>query len=73
MYARIIVLGLTISLTLSMAIQSVGLATESKKSTNKSYIEQGFHYDHQMVEGVPGKTKSTKQVFPIVLLSWRPV
>ena len=73
MYARIIVLGLTISLTLSMAIPSFGLATESQKSTNKSTIEQGFQYDRQMVETTPRKGKKTKSIFPKVLLSWRPV
>ena len=73
MYARIIVLGLTISLTLSMAIPSFGLATESQKSANKSTIEQGFQYDRQMVETAPGKSKKKKKVFPKVLLSWRPV
>ena len=73
MYARIIVLGLTISLTLSMAIPSFGSATESQKSTNKSTIEQGFQYDRQMVETAPGKSKKKKKVFPKVLLSWRPV
>jgi hypothetical protein len=73
MYTRIIVLSLTISLTLIMAMPSVVLATEPQKTTNKSSIEQGLQYDHKMVEKAPTKSKKDTPVLPYTLVSWRPL
>jgi hypothetical protein len=73
MYTRIIILGLTISLTLIMATPSVGLATESQKGINKSPIGQGLQYDHKMVEKAPAKRKKESPVLPYIILSWRPL
>jgi len=71
MHARLILLGLTVSLALLMTIPSVGLANGTEKGIYKSSSEQGLQYDHQMVEKAPAKSKKATQVWPYTVLSWR--
>ena len=70
MNARLILLGLTVSLTLLLTLPTTGLGSEHLKAINKPTADQGFQYDRQMVEGAPEKKGPQKPVLPCIVLAW---
>ena len=73
MNARIIVLGLTVSITLMMILQSVGLANETLNLSYQPSSAKSLKYDRQMVKEAPAVNKVSAAVSPYTVVSWRSI
>ena len=71
MRVRIIILSLTVSLTMLMAIPSNGLGEETRAKMKTA--EQGYKHDQRLVEEAPKKSEHRVPALPYVVMSWRPL
>lgn len=73
MKTRIIVLGVTVSITIMMMVPGVGMAAEAGNLSYQPSSVKSLKYDRQMVEKAPAKNKVRAGASPYTVLSWRSV